>query len=157
MTVFDRCVELILSDRIEGGLSMDKDDKGNWTGGAVGRGVLKGTKYGISAASYPTVDIKKLTKAEAKAIYKRDYWTPIGADKLEPPLALLAFDCAINSGLGRARQFLKETASLVAEERLVDFQARRAVFLASLPKFPKYGLGWSRRLFIVHTEALRLN
>ena len=157
MSTFERCVELILSDRIEGGLSMDKDDKGNWTGGAVGRGALKGTKYGISAASYPTLDIKKLTKAEAKAIYKRDYWTPIGADKLEPPMALLAFDCAVNQGIGRARQILKDTAALAGEDRLIDFQARRGVHYAGLSTFPKYGRGWLRRLFITHIEALRLN
>ena len=157
MTVFERCVELILSDRIEGGYSSDKDDKGNWTGGKVGRGVLKGTKFGISAAAYPDLDIKGLTKTQAIAIYKRDYWTPIGADKLEPPLALLAFDCAVNQGIGRARQILKDTATLAGEDRMIDFQARRAVHYASLSTFPKYGRGWMRRLFITHIEALRLN
>ena len=40
----------------EGTLSLDPTDTGNWTGGAVGRGTLVGTKYGISAASYPTLE-----------------------------------------------------------------------------------------------------
>ena len=157
MTVFDRCVELILSDRIEGGLSMDKDDKGNWTGGKVGRGALKGTKFGISAAAYPDIDIIALTRAKAISLYKRDYWTPIGADKLDPPMALAAFNCAVNAGIGRARQFLTETAKLTGEERLLDYQARFGVFYAGLPSFAKYGRGWLRRLLIVYLEALRMN
>jgi hypothetical protein len=39
--------------KVEGGLSMDERDPGNWTGGAIGKGELRGTKYGISAQTYP--------------------------------------------------------------------------------------------------------
>lgn len=39
----------------------DRNDKGNWTGGRVGVGQLKGTKYGISAAAYLHLGIKSLT------------------------------------------------------------------------------------------------
>ena len=157
MTTFDRCVELILSDRIEGGYSSDKDDKGNWTGGKVGRGALKGTKFGISAAAYPDIDIIALTRAKAISLYKKDYWTPIGADKLDPPIALAAFDCAVNMGIGRTRAFLADTAKLAGEARLLDFQARRGGYYAGISTFPKYGRGWLRRLLTIHVEALRLN
>ena len=51
-----------LTLNVEGGYQCDPDDKGNWTGGNVGVGLLKGTKYGISAASFSNVDIKNLTK-----------------------------------------------------------------------------------------------
>ena len=44
----------------EGGYSTDRRDPGNWTGGKVGVGVLKGTKYGIAANTYPNLDIKNL-------------------------------------------------------------------------------------------------
>lgn len=30
---------------------------GNWTGSMIGRGAMRGTKYGVSAASYPYLDI----------------------------------------------------------------------------------------------------
>ena len=33
----------------EGGLSLDPNDRGNWTGGKKGSGELRGTKYGIAA------------------------------------------------------------------------------------------------------------
>jgi lysozyme family protein len=35
----------------EGGYSNNPDDPGNWTGGDVGEGQLKGTKYGVSGLS----------------------------------------------------------------------------------------------------------
>ena len=54
-------------------LSLDPNDKGNWTGGEVAVGVLKGSRYGISAASYPSLDIPNLTEDEARSIYSRDY------------------------------------------------------------------------------------
>jgi len=34
----------------EGGYTDDPRDRGNWTGGATGRGELKGTKYGSRRA-----------------------------------------------------------------------------------------------------------
>lgn len=40
----------------EGNLSTDRNDAGNWTGGSVGVGDLKGTKFGISATTQPTAE-----------------------------------------------------------------------------------------------------
>jgi lysozyme family protein len=63
----------------EGGFQCRPDDPGNWTGGIDpqtkhGIGELKGTKYGISAHSFPDVDIKNLTLEAAEALYERDWW-----------------------------------------------------------------------------------
>ena len=60
------------------------------------------TKYGISHAAYPDLDIASLTLADAQAIYRRDYWDKISGDRLDPRLALLVFDAAVNNGVGRA-------------------------------------------------------
>jgi lysozyme family protein len=79
----------------EGGLNMDPRDKGNWTGGEVGRGECKGTKYGISAASYPGLDIENLTIDDASMIYYRDWWLKYEYSKLPPGLATKLLDCAI--------------------------------------------------------------
>ncbi len=61
----------------EGGFSADRRDPGNWTGGKVDKGTLKGTKFGIAANSFPTLDIANLTKAQAVDIYRRKYAAPI--------------------------------------------------------------------------------
>lgn len=65
---------LKLTKTAEGGFQSDYHDSGNWTGGKIGHGHLLGTKYGISAQSYPGEDIKNLTPERAAALYRRDFW-----------------------------------------------------------------------------------
>lgn len=161
----------------EGALSFVREDPGNWTGGAVGRGELRGTKYGISAASFPTLDIPALTLAQAKAIYRALYWVKAGCPGLPAPLALLVFDAAVNTGVGRAARLLQAsvgavedglvgTGTMAAVARAVgaagldgacaEFQARRMVFMADLDTWPTFGLGWARRLCRLPFQAARL-
>lgn len=63
-------------------------------GGYVDDPVDRGgaTKYGISQRSYPDLDIQALTRAEALAIYARDYWHAYRCGDLPPALGLLLFD-----------------------------------------------------------------
>ena len=83
----------------EGGFTKDPNDAGNWTGGTIGSGQLKGTKFGISAASYPNVDIENLTIDQAKAIYQKDYWTKYNYDKITSQLiSSKCFDMTVNMG-----------------------------------------------------------
>ncbi len=51
-----------------------------WEGGYVNDGNDPGgeTNFGISKRAYPNLDIKNLTKDEAKQIYYRDYWEKSG-------------------------------------------------------------------------------
>ena len=72
MDMFDVIFDRVLGH--EGGFQADPRDRGNWTGGEVGKGELKGTKYGLAAMTYHELDIPALTLAEAKAIYRRDWW-----------------------------------------------------------------------------------
>ena len=87
MDAFAQAFEIVVGH--EGGYSAEPQDPGNWTGGAVGQGHLAGTKFGISAAAYPDVDIAALTPDDAAAIYRHAYWERVHADALPPPLALL--------------------------------------------------------------------
>lgn len=97
----------------EGGFQKDPHDRGNWTGGNPGAGVLKGTKYGISAASYPGEDIANLTLERAKAIYARDYWAPAGCEVVPDVLRFALFDTAVNHGAKRAAQFLQRAVGAI--------------------------------------------
>jgi len=153
----------------EGVLSMRESDPGNWTGGKVGKGVLKGTKYGISAGSYPDLDIKNLSLAEAKAIYWTDYWSPVGGEKLPWPWALPAFDCAVNQGLGIAKRLMQDAlgvmvdgdlgprtlaaAAASTDRQLARFFALRALRYEKTFGFAENGFGWFTRLFIIAQEA----
>ena len=66
------------------------------------------TKYGISARSYPQLDIPRLTRDEAISIYKRDWWDAYGYARIgNRLLRVKVFDLAVNIGPGRAHRFLQ--------------------------------------------------
>jgi lysozyme family protein len=155
VAAFDQAFRLVIGH--EGGFTANPADPGNWTGGAPGRGECRGTKFGISARAYPDLDIADLTLDQAQAIYRRDYWDKLGAAALPPPLALLAFDAAVNNGLGRARQWLalarnQQTGAATCAE----FLAQRVAFMASLPTWRSFGLGWARRLCRLPYESMTM-
>lgn len=61
------------------------------------------TKYGISQAAYPKVDIRNLTEQQARDIYKRDYWDRVRGDDLTSQMiAENLFDTAVNMGVRTA-------------------------------------------------------
>lgn len=99
----------------EGGFTLNQKDAGNWTGGQVGKGLLKGTKYGISAASYPDEDIRNLTLDRVRYLYRRDFWNKIKADSLPKTIRLHVFDFAVNAGVYSATKRLQESAGVTAD------------------------------------------
>jgi lysozyme family protein len=103
---FARCIDFTL--REEGGFSDDRLDPGNWTGGAVGCGVFGGTNFGISAASYPTLNLRALTSTGASTIYQRDYWTPLKCDSFKAGVDLVMMDFSVNAGLHRSAVWLQD-------------------------------------------------
>lgn len=169
---FLRAFQFVISPKVEGGLSMDENDPGNWTGGEVGKGELRGTKYGISAKAYPKLDIAGLRMDETRAIYERDYWLAARCDQLPPRLALVHFDAAVNMGLDRAAKLLQASlgvkqdgvvgpqtiaAARVREQNdtCVDYLAERALAYASFKQFKDYGRGWMRRCMRAAMEVGR--
>lgn len=169
MSVFERAFAVVVGH--EGGFSSNPADPGNWTGGACGRGECRGTKFGVSAAAYPGLDITTLTLAEAQAVYRRDYWNQVQGDLLPPPLALLVFDAAVNNGVGRAVRWLQGAAGVVEDgvvgpmtlqavssatgaALMAELQARRLLFMAGLATWRQFGAGWARRLSRLPYEAI---
>lgn len=125
----------------EGDYQNVENDSGNWTGGAVGVGELKGTKYGISAASYPHLDIKNLTIEQADEIYFRDYWQASGADKLPWPACLIVFDTAVLHGVGTARVWQKEVGT-----NALAIAAKRLRVYTRMENWHYWGAGWTNRV-----------
>lgn len=156
-TAFDRLIGH------EGELSMDPKDRGNWTGGRCGVGELRGSKYGISAAAYPRLDIKNLTLAQAKDIYRSDYWARSGAEHYDGSIGFQVFDAAVNSGIENAVRFLQRAvrvvddgdvgpktiaaiAAMTVTDVLARFNAQRLRFLAGLAAWDSQGRGWANRI-----------
>ena len=97
-SLFQDAIAAVLRD--EGGFQKNPRDSGNWTGGRVGVGELKGTNFGISAATYPALDIEHLTCAGAIEIYYRDWWCRfVFFSELPHDDAVKAFDLAVNMGV----------------------------------------------------------
>lgn len=159
--MFDTFIERILKH--EGGYTNNPKDAGNWTGGKVNVGVLKGTKYGIAANTYPQEDIKNLTLERAKELYRRDFWKRNNLDLLPPAVGFQVLDAAINHGPRRAVQWLQECLKVTADgvlgpktataahatpiDRLIFcYNARRLDFYTSLSSFATFGVGWTRRV-----------
>lgn len=158
---FDTAFERLLGN--EGGLSMDASDPGNWTGGRVGAGELKGTKYGISAASYPNEDIAAVTKDRAKFLYKRDFWDRLHGDELYDGVAFQTFDFAVNSGIGTAVRYLQKAVGVADDgiwgpisraaalnsgemDTILMLNGLRLDFMTRLSTWPTFGKGWARRI-----------
>jgi lysozyme family protein len=165
---FNKAFENVIG--VEGGFSDDPKDSGNWTGGKEGTGKLNGTKYGVSAAAYPSLEIKTISLDDAKAIYHRDYWQVINGDDFSFPVANALFDCAVNSGCTSAAKLFQKALGVSSDgkigkltiaaaqakdptELLIDFLTARAVFYARLAKFELYGKGWMKRLFTVFHQS----
>jgi lysozyme family protein len=147
----------------EGGLSMSPKDRGNWTGGRIGSGQLRGTKYGISAAAFPTLDIQAVTLDQARTIYREKYWTPAGCDLLPDQLKFPVFDLAVNSGPGQAARLLQRSVGAVEdgsigpktlmsvlnmhpEKVLRRLDAHRLLLMTSDATWPEHGRGWVIRV-----------
>lgn len=159
---YDEAFERLIGH--EGGLSMDPQDRGNWTTGRIGYGQLKGTKYGISAMAYPGEDIQNLTLERAKAIYLRDYWGPAGCDLVPEGIKFDLFDTAVNSGVLRAKRMLQRAADVeddgiigpktmmalrnMPPSRLIArFNGHRLDFLNDNPEqWARFGRGWAQRI-----------
>lgn len=167
---FEAAFAFITGASIEGGFGNDPRDRGNWTSGKVGVGALKGTKYGISAASFPLLDIANITLDQAKALYLAHYWVPIQGDGLPADVAFVVFDCAVNQGVHAAIVMLQQAAGASADgwigpetlaaakagtslDIVLEFCARRGVAYAEAEGMPVDGLGWMRRLFRASSAA----
>lgn len=144
----------------EGGFTANPQDSGNWTGGKIGVGECKGTKYGVSAAQYPKLDIKNLTLTAAKTIVKRDYWDKYNCGVLDPAIAFQVLDAAYNGGY--PVKWLQQAVGVNPDGAMgVDtltalrktdplkvvgrFNAYRLQYLASLNR-PTFSNGWMKRI-----------
>ncbi|SVB23091.1 uncharacterized protein METZ01_LOCUS175945 [marine metagenome] len=106
LTSFDEIIEVTLEH--EGGYVHDPKDLGGET------------NFGIAGRFYPDVDIKNLTKEQAKDIYKKDYWDKNKVDDLPDNLKHIFFDMAVNQGRGSAVKILQRAINGKGGKLTVD-------------------------------------
>ena len=153
-TTFEEIIKIVLEH--EGGYVNNPHD----TGGE--------TKYGIAKRWYPNIDIKNLTKEQAKKIYHQDYWRPAKCDSVPSKLRHIYFDMCVNFGRKGAVKVLQRAANSKLRNKIdVDggigpatlkaiqnlstdrVRAYRVLRFANIviekPKQEKFWLGWFRR------------
>jgi len=103
----------------EGGYSDNPFDKGGETNWGITKAVFEDAlRRGIISG---TSDIRFLTIAQARAIYKIDYWFPIKLDMvLNQEIAAEIFDTAVNMGRSRAIKIVQESLNFLGEKLDVD-------------------------------------
>lgn len=146
---FDEAFDLLISH--EGGYVNHPGDPGGET------------RFGISKRAYPSVNIKALNLNQAKAIYRRDYWTAAGCDRAPEAVRFDLLDMAVNSGVGLAIRTLQRAVG-VADDGLIGpatlsaldqcdpkgllarFNGARLQMMTDLVTWPTFGKGWARRI-----------
>lgn len=159
----------------EGEFQSDPEDRANWTSGVKGVGLLKGTKYGISAMSYPHEDIKNMTVERARQTYLRDFWVPAGCDLVPQPIKYVLFDTAVHTSMpGRPKAAVKmlQRAAGVTDDGVIGKQTILAInsidpyrlfarFVGqridysnnNREQWQRYGAGWSQRFAEILMEV----
>lgn len=162
---FDTAFERVIGH--EGKFQNHRSDRGNWTSGRVGEGELRGTKFGISAMTYPLEDIVNLTIERAKFLYKRDFWDRYNLSRFHSALQYQMFDIAVNHGFGNAARMLQRALDVLDDGSIGDItmgayhlmintrgiddllkllNAERIRFFTRLSTFNDYGRGWMNRV-----------
>ena len=172
MSRFEVCLKEVLKH--EGGYVDHPKDPG----GMTNLGVTART-WGDWVGHTPSEkEMRELTPEKVAPLYKRKYWDAIKGDDLPSGLDYCVFDCAVNSGPGRAAKMLQEvvgvkpdggigpiTMAAVRAACVTDTDTRvlinafcdkRLQFWQGLTTFATFGKGWTRRGNEVKDAALAM-
>jgi lysozyme family protein len=123
------------------------------------------TKFGLSKAANPDLDIKNLTVMGAEDRYFTHYWDKNSCELLNWPWCGLLFDAWVNPGPGRQSPTadLQEACGTPADgyvgtetiryaqasgaDRQAKFLRMRLDRMLSATNAPKFHVGWEDRLF----------
>lgn len=106
------------------------------------------TMMGISSRANPDVNLQRVKEDPEyrSSIYRERYWNPIGADRMDPRMANVAFDTAVNLGVGRTRQLLEEAGNDPARLLQLRQQHYNDLIARDPETYGRYGRGWSNRV-----------
>lgn len=167
---FGEALAVILAH--EGGYSNLKADKG----GETNLGVTRATWEAWTRKTCAPGEMRGLTVAKVRPLYKARYWDAIEGDDLPGPVALCVFDFAVNAGPARAAKMLQRIVGASVDgnigprtldkvrgfvtargvpELVRQFQNARRSYYRALDDFSHFGKGWLRRCDEVETSALK--
>jgi len=130
-----------------------------WEGGYVNNPSDTGgaTNKGVTQRVYDTYrqhkklakqSVKLITNTEVSDIYYNEYWLTAKCDTLSKQVAVVAFDTAVNMGVGRVAEFLKESGN--NPDKFIQARENKYKEFAKVPSQTQFLKGWLNR-----TEALK--
>ena len=165
---FDACMPFIF--KAEGGYSDNPADPGGPTNFGITLATLRAYE---GDPNLTADDVKKLTSAVAKEIYRTAYWHRMQCGALPPGLDLEVFDFGVNSGPAESVKTLQRivgvtqdgsigpiTLAAVGQFNVGDLIARfaqaRLAFYQSL-NMPEFEQGWATRVAQIQTAAAKMS
>jgi len=136
-------------------------------GGMTNLGVTKRVWEAYTGSPASETEMRSLTPAKVKPLYKHNYWDAVRGDELPSGVDFSVFDFCVNSGPGRAAKTLQYVVgskpdgqigpkTLAAVEEFVEkhdaaflieeYNDARLSFLHSLSTWGTFGRGWNRRV-----------
>lgn len=162
--VFERALTHVLA--MEGGFSDDPYDPGGPTNKGITLAVFaawKGVRLTQESTPQLLTSLKAITAQEVAAIYRERYWKAAACAELQPALAVMHFDTAVNHGPGTAIRILQEVVrteadgefgpiTLAAISRmpmaalLAAYAENRRQRYRAMAHFWRFGRGWLNRV-----------
>ena len=172
-----------MKDNFESSLKHLLAHEGGWSdhpadpGGATMKGVTLQVFREFKRNPHITKEeLRNISDEDLATIYKKRYWDAVRADELLSGVDYAVFDCAVNSGPGRAIKILQACVGTtpdggfgsvtmaavaqfqgdVAKTLVKEYCEKRLDFLKSLKTFEVFGKGWERRVNEVEKTALEM-
>lgn len=167
-----------MRENFDASLSAVLVHEGGWADHPMdpGGATMKGVTIGTFRRYYPNAtkdDLRNISDADLKRIYRDGYWDRIKGDDLPSGLDYALFDFAVNSGVSRAAIYLQNIVGTAPDGKIgpltvaavkkiptktliLDLCSQRLAFLQRLSTWPTFGKGWSRRVEGVREHALKL-
>jgi len=162
---FEQCLAITLAH--EGGWADHPKDPG----GATMKGVTIGTYAQFKGRKVTKDELRNISDADLRTIYRRNYWDKVRGDDLPTGLDLVAFDGAVNSGPSRGARWLQHGVGALPDGKIGPETVRAATvtnaaqaigracdarlsFLRSLKTWATFGKGWSSRVEDIRAKAI---
>jgi len=164
---FDTCMPFIF--KAEGGYSDTPGDPGGPTNFGITLATLKAYEGNPNLTAQ---DVKNLTPATAKEIYRSNYWNRMQCGALPAGLDLEVFDFGVNAGPGEAVKALQRIVGVTADgsigpitlaaigqfkprDLISQYSEARLAYYKGLNN-PEFEQGWTARVAQIQTAASQM-
>jgi len=134
------------------------------------KGITLATFRAARGAERTKAELRAISDADVEDIYRQRYWLAVRGDDLPAGVDHAVFDAAVNSGPGRAARWLQQALGVwpdgaIGPKTLLAAAGRDPVelvdricdlrlgYLKALQTFDVFGMGWTKRVAAVRSEA----